>query len=232
MQSLKDKLLKAGLVSEEAVKKAEAAPVRQSAPPRRDERPPRRDDRPPPRRDDRPVREERVPKFAPLAGSAAANREASRKQLALDKLIREKVLAAQVPIDDGATPFYFVTRKQKLRRLTLTEPQAKRIQDGELAIVERPDPDKIDYALVPPEVAKELLVLSARTVRFLKAGDQSVGFVSDEDITKRAAEADAPETAQSAESRAAEDAPAVTEEEKPAEPETWITIKRATPTEP
>jgi hypothetical protein len=69
MQNLRDKLLKAGLVSENQAKTAETESAKAPRPPpaqapRRDERPPRRerDDRPPreqPRRDDRPRQEAR-----------------------------------------------------------------------------------------------------------------------------------------------------------------------------
>ena len=241
MQSLRDKLLKAGLVSEDAAKKAEVekaaaqaarpppAARRDDRPPRRDDRPPRRDDRPPrrddrpPRRDDRPPRREersaevRLPKLPPLQGSKEAHRQAARKQVELDRQLRELVLANTVPVDAGATPFYFVTRKNKLRRLELTQAQAKRLELGELAVVERPDPDKIEHALVTPDIAEQLLKLSERAVRFLNKEGTKVGFLSDEEIHARASEADAPPEAE---------ATAAPAEEKP-ETETFITIKRA-----
>jgi uncharacterized protein YaiL (DUF2058 family) len=249
MQSLRDKLLKAGLVSEDAAKKAEAEKAAvKSAPPRppqgerrdrRDDRPPRRDDRPP-RRDDRPAaprppaprRDEpialRVPKLPPLQGSKEAHRQQARKQLELDKQLRELVLTNAVPTDVGATPFYFVTRKNKLRRLELTAEQAKKLELGELAVVERPDPDKIEHALVPPAIAEQMLKLSERAVRFLNKEGAKVGFLSDDEISARASEADAPAepepTTQPADAGAPETAAA---EEKPAEPATFITIKRA-----
>lgn len=246
MQSLRDKLLKAGLVTEDAAKKAEteksaAKPVRPPSNERRDERPPRRDDRPPrrddrpPRRDDRPhhrredrpaVAEARLPKLPPLQGSKEAHRLQARKQLELDKQLRELVLTNAVPVDAGATPFYFVTRKNKLRRLELTEAQAKMLEKGELAVVERPDPDKIEHALVPPAIAEQMHKLSERAVRFLNKEGVKVGFLSDEEIHQRAAEADAPQEAEvnpSAADAAAADAP----EEKPEQPELFITIKRA-----
>lgn len=242
MQSLRDKLLKAGLVSEDAAKKAETdaskKPTREATPSRRDERPPRSDARPS-RRDDRPPRSEarpprhedrrrdepiasRLPKLPPLAGTKEAHRQQARKQLELDRQMRELVLTHTVPTDVGATPFYFVTRKNKLRRLELTEAQAKLLESGQLAVVERPDPDKIEHALVTPEIAEQLLALSPRAVRFLNKEGAKVGFLSDEEIHSRAAEADAPETP---------DVPEATEAtevaSRPGEPETFVTIKRA-----
>lgn len=257
MQSLRDKLLKAGLVSEDAAKKAEAEKAarpardpeardaRRDGPPRRDdrprdERPPRRDDRPrddrPPRRDDRPrgasFRPERavgapVPKLPPMAGSKEANRQAARKQLEADRAIRELVLAHTVPQQPGATAFYFVTRKNKLRRLELTPEQAQQLEKGELAVVERPDPDKIEHALVPTAIAEQLLAMSERAVRFLAREGAKVGFLSDDEIHRRASEADEP--APTAEAAPTTEAPAATDAaaEKPAEPDTFITVKRA-----
>ncbi|MFZ5441326.1 MAG: DUF2058 family protein [Myxococcota bacterium] len=238
MQSLRDKLLKAGLVSEEAAKKAEAdkAAKPASRPPqeRRDERPPRRDDRPP-RRDDRPPQHDRrrdeplplrVPKLPPMAGSKEAHRQQARKQLELDRQLRELVVANTVPQEPGATPFYFVTRKNKLRRMELTAEQAKKLELGELAVVERPDPDKIEHALVPPAIAEQLLKLSSRAVRFLNKEGAKVGFLSDEEISARASEADAPQEPEQPEPAPETDA-APAEPAKPAEPETFITIKRS-----
>lgn len=237
MQSLRDKLLKAGLVSEEAAKKAETekkAPPKSSAPPRRDDRPPpRRDDRPPPpRRDDRPYtpREDtsRLPKFAPLPGSKEAHRLQAKKQLESDRNLRERVLATQVPKETGETPFYFVTRKNKLRRLELSADQAKKLETGELAVVERPDPDQIEHALIPAEVARELLPNHPKAVRFLNAPGAAVGFLSETEISSRSHEATTGETHEShdeAPAEPADEAPAPAAE--PEAPATFITIKRA-----
>jgi uncharacterized protein YaiL (DUF2058 family) len=235
MQSLKDKLLKAGLVTQEAAQKAEAekakgGAARAGAETRAFER---RNDtaaaaRPAFRQDGsaNARTESRLPKFAPLAGSKEAHRQNSKKQLELDRAIREMVLGAQVPPERGETPFYFVTRKNKLRRLELSENQAKAIESGVLAVVERPDPDKIEHALVPAAVAKQLLPMHAKVVRFLKAPDASVGFLSESEISARAHEAYEPEGPDGSNS---EGAPSAAEgsASPPEEAETWITIKRS-----
>lgn len=224
MQSLKDKLLKAGLVSEEQAKKAEEA---KKAPPPVAARPQR--ERPPERpHDRRPVEHRaparpaaaagpRIPKLPPLAGSKEAQRNDAKKQVQLDRTIREKVLAGQIAAEAGTHTFYFVTRKQKLRRMEMSDAQAKLLEEGKLAVVERPDPDKIDHALVAPELAAELIALSDKVVRFWNREGQAVGFLSEAEIASRATEADEPETAVPAAAAPAE-APAA---------ETWITIKRA-----
>lgn len=219
MQNLRDKFLKLGLVNETDVKRAEET-KKAPPPPKRDERPrhesrPRQEERPrhDSRRRDEPVAS-RIPKLPPMAGSKEANRQAARKQLELDKQLRELVLANAVAVEAGATTFYFVTRKNKLRRLELTDAQKAKLESGELAVVERPDPDKIEHALVPAAIAEQMKALSERAVRFLNKEGAKVGFLSDDEINARANEADASE---------APDAPA----EANAEPETFITIKRS-----
>jgi uncharacterized protein YaiL (DUF2058 family) len=169
MQSLKDKLLKAGLVTEDQAKKAEVEKTT---------RPPARA-RPvtssPPREREQRI-EAPIPKLPPLATSKEANRQLARQQLELDRKIREKVLAAEVKVELGPATFHFVTRKGKLRRLELTEAQQQALESGALAVVERPHPDKIEHALVPAAIALELKVLSERTVRFLNKDGVQIGF--------------------------------------------------------
>ncbi len=248
MQSLRDKLLKAGLVSEEAVKKSEAEksapkasaaseprgrtsnfsserPERAARPP-----PPSRRGPPPERRGPPPVdRETRIPKLPPMPGTKEAHRLQSRKQVELDRNLREMVVAMEVGKEPGATTFHFVTRKNTLRRLELTEAQAKLLETGVLAVVERPDPDKIDHALVPAEVARAMAKLSPKSVRFLN--DQTgakVGFLSDEEIAARAHEVTAnPELENNdAEPEAASDV-AAESASAAQEGSTWVTIKRS-----
>ena len=165
-----------------------------------------------------------MPKLAPLQGSKEAHRLQARKQVELDRALRDLVLANTVPVEPGATPFYFVTRKNKLRRLELTPEQAKRLEAGELAVVERPDPDKIDHALVTPAIAEQLLKLSERAVRFLNKEGVKVGFLTDEEIHQRASEADAPAEP---EAPAAPAAVAPSSAPEAASGGTFITIKRS-----
>ncbi len=242
MQSLREKLLKAGLITEEAAKKVEASKAAAPAPvdrPRSMDH--RRDDRPrsTDRRDGgaggaRPLEAPRIPKLPPLAGSKEAHRLMSKRQLEVDRAIREKVLSNQVPMEPGATTFYFVTRKNRLRRLELSAEQAKKLEVGELGVVERPDPDKIEHALVPPAVATELLALSARSVRFLNRPGTQVGFLSEEEIHARAGEATGSEEPEANEADAepaaaapATEAAAPAAVSAPTEQPMFITIKRS-----
>ena len=237
MQSLRDKLLKAGVVSEEDAKRVAEAKAKEAEQPRavadrprsgapersrgREDRPraaaPER--RPPPKRE----YESPLPKFEPLPGTAAASRELARKQLELDRKIRDLVASAEVPVEIGATVFYFMTRKNKLRRMTLTEAQATLLREGKLAVVERPEPAQIEHSLVPPEAAEAVMKLSERAVRFLNKEGAQVGFLSDEEIHRRAAEAETPEAPARAPAPGAE--PAATEAPQTDGP--MITIRRA-----
>ncbi|RKH46599.1 DUF2058 family protein [Corallococcus sp. AB049A] len=249
MQNLRDKLLKAGLVSEEQAKKSDSmpsAPRRQEdnrgsaprapAPRGRDENrtaggPPRRDDRGgPPRREGgggpprgaggpprqgaggpprqgggfrggpqggfganvRPgvPSEKPIPKLPPLPGSKAYQRAESKKQVELDRALRELVLGAQVPQEPGETAFYFMTRKGKLRRMELSPAQAKQLEDGELGVVERPEPAQIEHSLVPAAAAEQMFALSQKAVRFFNRKENPVGFMNDEELkAQQAAEA-------------------------------------------
>ncbi|RKG53379.1 DUF2058 family protein [Corallococcus sp. AB011P] len=264
MQNLRDKLLKAGLVSEEQAKKSDSTPSaprrqedsrgsapRAPAPRGRDENrtaggPPRRDDRGgPPRREGgggpprgaggpprhgaggpprqgggfrggpqggsgasaRPgtPTEKPIPKLPPMPGSKAYQRAESKKQVELDRALRELVLGAQVPQEPGETTFYFMTRKGKLRRMELSPAQAKQLEDGELGVVERPEPAQIEHSLVPAAAAEQMYALSAKAVRFFNRKENPVGFMNDEELkAQQAAEASgtAPEVADEPEAAA------------------------------
>jgi hypothetical protein len=194
VQNLRDKLLKAGLVS--ATQAAEAATKPEAPAPRRPAAPPAAAARP--SRQPReaagpliPVRREpllaSVPKLPPLSGSREAQRLESKKQLEQDRTLREQVSAAQVPLQPGERAFYFVTRKNRLRRLELSLEQAAALESGALAVVEKPEPGQIEHALVPKEAAEALLRDFPRAVRFFNKSGEAVGFLSEEELSARQA---------------------------------------------
>jgi len=206
VQNLRDKLLKAGLVTPDQAEKAEKT----SAPA---PRPARRDRPEDPTSGGTPGAgplivarlqpASAIPKLPPLAGSKASQRLEAKRQVDRDRQLRDRVLAAQVPVDPGERAFYFVTRKNRLRRLELSAAQAEALEQGRLAVVERPDPAQIEHALVPAELALALVAEFPKAVRFLNAPGSPVGFLSDEEVKARAAS----EAAESPEERAAADAP-------------------------
>jgi len=192
MQNLREKLLKAGLVSADQAKQAEdrqkgEGTNRHRPAPERTERPapPRRAESAPPREAREPRPETRIPKLPPLPGSREHQRLISKKQVELDKRIRDLVIATQVSLEPGDQTFHFVTRKGRLRRLELTSAQREQLEKGELAVVERPDPGQIEHALVPAAAADQLLQISERAVRFLNKEGSAVGFLTDEDLKQR-----------------------------------------------
>ncbi len=205
MQNLRDKLLKAGLVTAEKAEKTEPTP-----------RAERRRDRPPPATGKtggpwmvvRPQPLSAIPKLPPLAGSKASQRLEAKRQQERDRQLRERVLGAQVPVEPGERTFYFVTRKNRLRRLELSDAQAEALEQGRLAVVERPDPAQIEHALVPAELALSLVAEFPKAVRFLSAPGSPVGFLTDEEVQARAAA----EAAETPEERAAADAPETEEQ--------------------
>jgi hypothetical protein len=189
MQNLRDKLLKAGLVSESDAQRAEQEKKAPKRPPveNRPREPGKPPERPAYERPQRPEAASRIPKLPPLAlpGSKAFQRLEALKQQERDKALRELVYGSQVPVDPGATAFHFVTRKGKLRRLELTEAQAKLLEEGKLAVVERPEPAAIEHSLVPPETAVRMMALSEKAVRFFNREGKPVGFLSDDELKAR-----------------------------------------------
>jgi hypothetical protein len=134
--------------------------------------------------------ERAIPKLPPMPGSKAYQRAESKKQVELDRALRELVLGSQIPVEPGETTFYFMTRKGKLRRLELSPAQAKQLEDGELGVVERPEPAQIEHSLVPASAAEQMYALSKKAVRFFNRKENPVGFMNDEELkAQQAAEA-------------------------------------------
>jgi hypothetical protein len=238
MQNLRDKLLKAGLVTKEQTTKVaeEAVAKPRASVPRRFEEAPARISR-----TSRPYREAReavlapVPKLPPLPGSKAYHRLEAMKQRERDDQLRELVLTTEVPIELGAHAFHFVTRKGRLRRLELSEAQAKLLEEGKLAVVERQEPAQIEHSLVPPEAAERMMALFPKSVRFFSKPGAAVGFLTEEELrSQQAAEATAgaeEPTAQVAvppeEPEEAHPAAEAKPEPKPDEQGPFIAIRRA-----
>lgn len=185
MQNLREKLLKAGLVSTEQAKQAEARQKTEEPNRARPASAPERPRRPEARPPQEPRPDSRIPKLPPLPGSREHQRLISKQQLELDRRIRDLVTGAQVALEPGDQTFHFVTRKGRLRRLEMVAAQREKLEKGELAVVERPDPGQIEHALLPAAAADQLLALSERAVRFFNKEGSAVGFLTDEELKKR-----------------------------------------------
>lgn len=162
MQSLRDKLLQAGLVTAAQARNAERKELPKAARPT-----PRPDEE----TDNRPI-----PPLPPLPGTPAAQRLHSLQQKERDRRLRELAHAGEVPREEGGRTFHFLTRKGKLRRIDLSEGQAKALEDGTLALVESPEPGQIEHRLVRAETAGEMLALSEKSVRFWNRPGAPIGF--------------------------------------------------------
>lgn len=151
MHSLRDKLIKAGLITEAR------APEKSKGQPRASPGP------------------DAEAKEKPAAGTKAQQGLTAQQQRERDRRLRELAAQAQVPIEQGDCAFHFLTRKGRIRRLELASAQVKKLEEGTLAIVERPEPAQIEHSLVPSATAEEMLRLSETSVRFYARQGAPIG---------------------------------------------------------
>jgi uncharacterized protein YaiL (DUF2058 family) len=153
MQSLRDKLLKAGLITAE---QAKARPKPEPAQPR----------------EPAPAREPEPP---PEPGSKAHHRLQALQQRESDRKLQSLARDGEVRRQEGAEVFHFVTRKGKVRRIDLSAEQARALAEGKLAVVECPEPAQIEHVLVRAETAEKMASLSPKAVRFWNREGAPIG---------------------------------------------------------
>src|SRR5437588_3154336 len=167
MQNLRDKLLKAGLVTEKQAKEAE-----------RTQRPPRRH-----REREEQVSEEERQRREAFAAHEAEQAEERRKEAARaaearmqsDRARRLRQIVESNRIDDpGASMFHYVRRSGKIGRLALGLDTQKLLESGGAAVVE--DPGSPDCAVVPAEAAKKIHEVDPQAIRFWHGPDKPIGF--------------------------------------------------------
>src|SRR5688500_13102090 len=107
MQNLRDQLLKAGLISEG---QSQPARPREQAKPK-----PPAANAPRPEREARPARQAPIPRLPPLPvpNNKEIQRLDARKQVELDRQMRELVTSSQLAVEPGEHTFFFVTRKNR-----------------------------------------------------------------------------------------------------------------------
>lgn len=191
LQSLREKLLQAGLIDEEQAKRAEAeaaAERRRAAQKRRESSP--RSGRPkeearkaqPLTEEERRAREEELA-FRQRQRELKREREENRRRAQEDRKRMEalRAIAEKHEITErGDEPFFFVSRKKKLLRMYLTRAQIEALERGELAIIDKPTPAELVQALVPRAAAEEALAVDPRAIRFYNRGNgETYGFVSE-----------------------------------------------------
>jgi uncharacterized protein YaiL (DUF2058 family) len=175
MQNLRDKLLKAGLVTESQVKKAETDKVRGK------ERPQGRPQRPAPQ----PLSEEERQAQQAFAAREAEVSEERRREAAKAaeakaqseraRSLRALVLSHKIeqpPV--GEAQFHFVRRSGKVGRLLVTAQTQALLEQGAAAVVE--NPGQPDPVVLPAEAAKEAYRIDPRAVFFWNGPQKPIGF--------------------------------------------------------
>ena len=170
MQNLRDKLLKAGLVDDKQVQKAE-----------RDQRAPMKSQTH--RQREETVSAEDLERRAAFAARAAEQAEERRKEAAKRaeakaqseraRRLRQLVEANRIS-DPGASLFHYVRRSGKIGRLAIGPETQKLLESGGAAVVE--DPGAADCALVPAEAAKKIYQVDPKCIRFWLGPDKPIGF--------------------------------------------------------
>ena len=179
MQNLRDKLLKAGLVTEGQVKNAEKRQAPKPGP-----RPTTANTPPTPatlaerqaqeafRARDAEVSEERRKDLAKHAeAKAQSERARSLRALVEQHRLREPI---------GEAQFHFVRRSGKIGRLLVSPATAKLLEDGAAAVVE--NPGQPDPAVLPADVAKQAYRIDPRAIFFWNGPQKPIGFEDAEGI--------------------------------------------------
>lgn len=170
MQNLRDKLLKAGLVSEDQAKQAERGARPQRKAPAQ----------PQPARELSAEERQRREAFAAREAEALEERrkEAARRQEARMQSERAHKLRALVTAHriagGGEQAFHYVKRSGKIGRLAVTREVQQQLQSGGAAVVD--DPGQPEAAVVPAEAAKRVYEVDKAAIRFWLGPDKPIGF--------------------------------------------------------
>lgn len=169
MQSLRDKLLKAGLVTEEQAKKSE------------------RDGKSGPKKTHRQAEQkvsleeqQRRDAFAAHAAEQAEERRKEEAKRAEAKMQSERarrlrqIVESQRISDPGASLFHYVRRSGKIGRLAIGLETQKLLESGAAAVVD--DPGSPDCAVVPAEAAKRIYEVDPQSIRFWCGPDKPIGY--------------------------------------------------------
>jgi uncharacterized protein len=168
MQNLRDKLLKAGLVSEKQANEAS-----------REQRAPKQQHR---------AREEKISTEEQQRRDAFALREAeqgeerrkeaakvaeARMQSERARRLRQLVESHRV-VEKGEVTFHYVRRSGKIGRLDVSLPMQQKLESGGAAVVE--DPGSPDCAVVLADAAKRIYEVDPQAIRFWFGPEKPIGF--------------------------------------------------------
>jgi uncharacterized protein YaiL (DUF2058 family) len=172
MQNLRDKLLKAGLVTEKQAKEAERKAGKQPGTVQQKQQSLSEEERQ--RREAFALREaELAEERRKEAARKAEARQQSERALRLRQLV-EKNRVREAP---GEVNFHFVKRNGKVGRLAVSPQTAKLLESGAAAVVE--DPGNPEHAVVPGDAAKRIYEVDKQAVRFWFGPEKPIGFELD-----------------------------------------------------
>jgi uncharacterized protein YaiL (DUF2058 family) len=169
MQNLRDKLLKAGLVTEKQAQEAERGNKKMQGTVQKRQQAVSEEER------------QRSEAFALREAEQAEERrkEAARKADARQQSeralrLRQLVEAHRLRDGPGEVHFHFVKRSGKIGRLAVTPQTATLLESGAAAVVE--DPGSPDHAVVPGEAAQRIYEVDRQAVRFWFGPEKPIGF--------------------------------------------------------
>ena len=169
MQNLRDKLLKAGLVSEKQAQEAA-----------REQRPPKQQHR---AREQQVSREEQQRREAFAAREAelaeerrkeAAKVAEARMQSERARRLRQLVESHRVKSEKPEATFHYVRRSGKIGRLDVTLDLQGKLESGAAAVVE--DPGSPDCAVVLADAARRIYEVDPQAIRFWFGPEKPIGF--------------------------------------------------------
>ncbi|HZR10468.1 MAG TPA: DUF2058 family protein [Myxococcales bacterium] len=169
MQNLRDKLLKAGLVTEKQAKEA-ARDQRQGPPKAHREREKQISEEERQRREAFAAREAEV---SEERRKEAAKQAEARMQSERARRLRQLVEAHRMR-EPGEVAFHYVRRSGKIGRLDVSLATQKLLEQGGAAVVE--DPGSPDCAVVPGDAAKRIYEVDPQAIRFWFGPDKPIGF--------------------------------------------------------
>ena len=169
MQNLREKLLKAGLVTNDQVKQAETKKA---------------NTRPlPPRPDPKKAEEERQRREAFALHDAELAEQRKKEQARLlearkqsERAHKLRALVQEFRIEEpiGEVTFHYVKRSGKIGRLLLTPETALLLEKGLAAVVE--DPGQPDAVVVSSAAAGQFHAVDPKSVRFWAGAQKPTGF--------------------------------------------------------
>ena len=152
--SLRDQLLKAGVVSEDRAKKAEQDKKKTKHKSYRDKEVKAKLDAEKKSQQDAVLASEKANKAKSQASNQEVNLKQQRKSLRVEarRILDQK----RVNVDSATDQFNFSSDGKKIRYVSVTAEQRKQLGNGSLAIC-RNDRDGFDYPLIPKENALRLM---------------------------------------------------------------------------